>query len=163
VHRVVAALAVLGGFAVATVPAAADPPKDYVKGNGENSPPNGKINSFHLNVQSGPNGEDAKGFVTFTSQATKRSFTAEARCLRVVDNQAVVVADLSKVRKQPGSFDAAGVIVWVEDNGDKTLGRAPDEIRNSVRTVDTLPDECPPPMDPAAMTLNKGNIRVGDA
>lgn len=153
-------VAVLAG---AVSQAGADPSKDSVKGTGANNPSTGIINSFHVNVQSGPNGEDPKGTVTFTSlMPPKRSFTGEATCLRVTGNQATIVADFSKTRREADGFDANGVIVWVEDNGKKIKDQSSDEIRNAVQPVEILPASCPPPMDPARMALTKGDIRVVD-
>lgn len=162
---------ILSTLAVAVVavsltagPAGADPKKDSVKGNGANNPPNGVINTFKLNVQSDANGGNVKGTVTFTStDAPKRSFTADATCLNVQGSQATIVADVSKFRKEPGGFDANGVIVYVEDNGKKVAGQSMDEIRNSITPVENLPATCPIPTDPNRASLSKGDIRVEDA
>ncbi len=142
--------------------AGADPNKDSVKGEGLNNPPNGVINGFKLEVKSGPNGEDVKGKVTFTSKATGRKFTGEATCLRVTGSQATIVADITKTKNEPDGFGTNGVIIWVEDNGKKVKGQSPDEIRNSIVPVDDIPASCPAPMDPDRMPLTKGDIKVED-
>ena len=117
------ALVAILAFATAVGTAGADSKKDSAQGNGENNPPTGKVNSFHFNVQSGANGEDPKGKITFTSKFTGQSFTGEATCL-ASGNRATFVADISKARNKTDGFeDANGVIVWVEDNAKKTAAR----------------------------------------
>lgn len=159
---VIAALIAVTAVAMTAAPAGAGQKKDSVKGNGLNNPPNGNINKFHINVQSGPNGEEAKGKVKFTDPDSKRSFTAEATCLSVSGTQATIVAEFTKTKGHGDDFLANGVVIWVEDNGKKVHGQAPDEIRNAVMMVEDLPATCPPPMDPDRLELTKGDIRVED-
>jgi hypothetical protein len=158
----IAALATtLVALGVAT--AGADPGKDSVKGNGMNNPPNGRINKFHLNVQSGPNGEDVKGKVTFTGELTKASFAADAVCLKVTGSTATVVADVSKFRKEADSFAANFVKVTVVDTTTKKVGgTSDDQIYNSISLSDTAPSCADPVVPNATSTLSKGDIRVED-
>lgn len=159
----VAALACVAILSTSGLAGAGPNSKDSVKGNGLNNPPDGKIHRFHVNVQSGPNGEDVKGSVTFTSLETKRSFTGEATCLRVSGDQAVVVADFTKTRGFPDGLQANAVRVQVQDNGRKVAGQSPDEVRNSVQVLDAPTTNCPAPADPGTMPLTKGDVRVEDS
>ena len=142
------------------LPALAAPKGDRVTGNGWNHPvPASDVAEFHIDAKSGPNGENPTGKVSFKKRSTGATIEGPVICLNVVGNIAGIGVDISKTKKTNDA--ASGILVWVEDNGKKVHGQSPDEIRSMEIYTNQPPTTCPP-IDPARMPLQKGDIKVVD-
>ena len=137
------------------------PSADFVQGTAR-LPETSGGGQFHFNARSGPNGEDPRGmywakdgiFGLFT-------FTAEVKCLRVVDNVAFVGTEVT--RAQEGVQEGDPVVFRVEDNGEPGAGR--DRFVGGPGTNPAT--DCNNPAHQAALTaasvtISQGNFTVHD-
>jgi hypothetical protein len=160
-------LAIAAVFGLAVVlpsGASSDSSKDKIKGHGENNPPVAPINSFSVEAESGPSGEDPKGRIKFKSVNLdpKKQFTADVLCLRVEGNKATLVGLIEKDKNNPSVLDRY-IVVFAEDLGDPPGKETVDRIRNGILPEGSPQPDCPPPVTPPVDELTKGDIRITDA
>jgi len=132
------------------------PAADFVQGTAR-LPETSGGGQFHFNARSGPNGEDPRGmywakegiFGLFT-------FTAEVKCLRVINNVAYVGTEVT--RAQEGVQEGDPVVFRVEDNGEPGAGR--DRFVGGPGTVPEA--DCNNPAHQAALTATSQTISDGN-
>ena len=136
--------------------------KDHVSGGGSNG--STVDNHFSINALSAADGTDARGKFEFhdteSGPPTER-FSADVKCLRVVDNRATVVGHITNARPS-SALEGRYVIVRLEDNGPPRKGVSTDEITNAVQPANAPEPACPPPT-PLNGSLSHGNIKINDA
>ncbi len=154
----VVALAV-SGVASATHSNGKGPDKDLVSGTGQFLPDTLDL-EIHVNAQSGPSGEDAKGrFFVRRGDDTDLDFRGEVTCLHVDGNRATVGGRITQARAGDESLEGRGIVLFIEDNGEGSNN--PDDESDGFFTP-TPPQTCPPPTFGTA-PFEKGNYIVHDA
>jgi hypothetical protein len=110
---------------------------------------------IHINAQSGPNGEDARGHFSF-AQTGSASFEGDVSCLNVEGNAAYAGGTI--VSSDNPALVGQGFMQLTTDNG------SPGTSDQSVTTQigGPVPTTCPTP-SPGGFTLTYGNYVVHDA
>lgn len=164
--KAIVAVAAVGCWALVLSPVAGAGPGDSVHGGGT-VPPTATAcdNHFAVNARSGPSGESPDGILHYTSADCGRFFNAEVVCVRVVGNQATVLAEFRNDDRGDPAFEGGGLLAFYEDNGNPSGGQTPDRQQNSRLTATQFAIQkalgCPPPIVPRTQ-LQSGNLVIRD-
>jgi hypothetical protein len=156
------ALVLVGVSIWAVAPSGAAPNGDSVHGGGKFlAMPDQCDQHFAINARSGPNGENPDGTMHITSAKCGNDFKANVICVRVVGNQASILAAYD--RTTVPRVEGGGERVFLEDNGNPQ-GEA-DRQQNTKMTEAEFAVQrmlgCPPPIEPRT-PLENGNIVIND-
>ena len=166
-RKLVFPLALLGVAFWAAAPSGAAPAGDSVHGGGQflaaAAEPECETH-FSVNARSGSLGEDPRGNVHYGTANCGSKFKAEVVCVRVVGNQASVLAEFTKTKFRNPTFEGGGIRAFYEDNGNPS-GGVPDRQQVTRLTADEFAAfrllGCPPPIEPRT-PLTHGNIHITD-